>query len=171
MEKLVDAIREAAAAKRWDIVHELNAALRAALRKKTDDHKKSLSRSLGARKAYEALEGKRKSGPLLAAFAEDPRFGSLRAYADARGIDKSSLSGYARGRSPCPLWVDLVIRHDFPELEWDWPAGIAEKRPTVDAVVEEFLKGHLGIRDAAREAGVPLKTVLERLENFSRQAG
>lgn len=130
IDELVTAIKAATAAGQWSVVKALNVSLRSALdarrRHMAGTQKRALRQTNGSKSAHQALMEGRPAGPLLAAFASDPRFGSLRAYAESRGIDRSSLSAYARGVSPCPVWVDRLIRRDFPDLEWVWPRGLAE---------------------------------------------
>lgn len=159
------AIRDAAAAKEWDTVRELNATLKDALRQhRSAEHAGKISRSNAAFEATRALDEGRKSGPLLAAFAADPRFGSLRAYADARGINRASLSAYVSGRYPCPVSVDRLIRKDFPHLKWEWPGGLSKRRPAVDSAVGKYLAGEVDAKTAAKDAGMSVAKFLDLLD-------
>src|SRR5688500_4497693 len=67
--------------------------------------------------------------------ANDPRFYGIRGWADARGENRSSVSNYATGKTPCPARVDKKAREDFPQLfaakskggeAWNWPRGVVE---------------------------------------------
>jgi hypothetical protein len=128
--ELSQAIQAAAKAHQWLIVRSLNQTLRQALasqrsRHMTKAHKKANSQSNASTRAYQALEDKSPSAPLLAAFAADQRFGSLRAWCTSRAENRSSMSWYLHGRGPMPARVYDKIRRDFPDLEWEPPAGVS----------------------------------------------
>ncbi len=160
------AIREAARAKEWDAVRELNSTLKDALRSaRTAEHSSKISRSNAAFEADKALNEGRASGPLLAAFAADHRFGSLRAYADSRGINRASLSAYVSGRYPCPVAVDKLVRKDFPHLKWVWPAGLSQRKPAIDRAVSRYLAGEVDAKTAARDAGMSPAKFLDLLDS------
>jgi len=64
---------------------------------------------------------------LLSAIANDPRWGSARAYCkNSLRIAPSSLTGYMNGTTPCPRWLADRVRADFPKLSWTWPAGVVD---------------------------------------------
>lgn len=168
IKSLATAIKEASLEKNWDLVRELNATMREALRKRgplSAEHASGISRSNAAFQATRALAEGDPTGPLLAAFASDPRFGSLRGYAEARGINRSSLNAYASGRYPCPPAVDKLVRRDFPHLKWEWPAGVSRRRePAIDRAVGRYIAGELDAKAAAKEAGVSVGRFMDVLD-------
>lgn len=162
------AIKEATLRGDFDLARQFNATLREALRKRgpmTAEHAASISRSNAAYRATRALAEGDPAGPLLAAFTSDPRFGSLRNYADQRGINRSSLYAYASGRLPCPPAIDKLVRRDFPHLKWAWPAGISKRRePAIDRAIGRYIAGELTQAEAAKEAGVAIGRFMDILD-------
>ena len=124
--ELSEAIKHAAASKQWKLVEDLNLTLRQALRHRSHEHAQAIGRAQAAGRAYEALEAKEPNAPLLAAFAADQRFGSLRKWCAIRGEDKSAVSLAARGKQPMKRSAYMKIKRDFPELEWEPPKGVKE---------------------------------------------
>jgi membrane-bound lytic murein transglycosylase B len=143
--ELAKAIAEASRVGRWEDVRRLTDALLAVtggnenwtstrhavkdVQEMTRAQLKRRGRAVSKAKAEKAEQDDSPAAPLLKAFSDDPRFGSLRAYARVRRYDRSSLSAYANGVAPCPSHIDRKVREDFPsvfESGWTWPKGVTQ---------------------------------------------
>ena len=126
---LTAAIKAATEKGQWPIVRDLSRTLNQLLveqrRHMPFKQRQGISSSNAKTQAKYAMEERRPGAELLVAISQDPRFGSLREYCRQRFISRSSLSSYLSGGAPCPRSVDIVVRKDFPKLDFEWPGGVS----------------------------------------------
>lgn len=132
IERITASIAAASQAGQWPTVRDLTKSLQDLMVEKrkhqTPMHRMNLSRSVAGNYAEAASENYAPNAEFLRAVVE--RYGSLRHYAELRGVPASSLSAYATGRLPCPHRIAAMVKRDFSRLKWEWPAGLEGQDPT-----------------------------------------
>jgi hypothetical protein len=159
---LTASIRDATQAGEWETVRQLNASLQDMMHRRLPEHNRLIGKGVSTTTIDKSPRISRR---LIMAMIGDTRFGSLRAYADQRGINRASLSAYATGRTPCPPDVAAQVKRDFPDLDWEWPAGVSKRRPArIGQAAKKYREGEWDIKTAAQAAGVTPAKLLEMID-------